>query len=183
MKPRTSVAVVLGLSAFLPIALGPGLTAQSAPADIGAATQPSGSSIEPAAITADDLAWMAGYWVRDAGGGRRVEELWLPPSGGVMLGLHRDVGADGRTWFEFLRIAADGRGLAYWASPGGAAPTPFHLVETGDRHAVFANPEHDFPQRIAYWLDAAGALHARIEGEDGGEARSSEWSWRRAAFP
>jgi hypothetical protein len=125
---------------------------------------------------------MAGYWVREAEGGRRVEELWLPPSGGVMLGLHRDVRADGRTWFEFVRIAADERGLAYWASPGGAPATPFHLVETGDRRAVFANPEHDFPQRILYWLDAEGALHARIEGEEGGESRSSEWSWRRAAF-
>ena len=139
---------------------------------------------EPAAATTiDALAWMAGYWVRDAEGGRRVEELWLPPAGGVMLGLHRDVRADGRVWFEFLRLAAEERGLVYWASLAGQPATPFHLVEAGERRAVFANPEHDFPQRILYWLDGGGELHARIEGEENGVARSSEWSWRRSAFP
>lgn len=150
---------------------------------VSVSEQPTASVSErpasPVAANVDDLAWMAGYWVRDAEGGRQVEELWLPPAGGVMLGLHRDVRADGSAWFEFLRIAAGEGGLAYWASPGGREPTPFHLVEFGERRAVFANPEHDFPQRILYWLEG-DALHARIEGVDTGEAHGPEWSWRRA---
>jgi hypothetical protein len=43
------------------------------------------------------------------------------------------------------------------------------------REGVFQNREHGFPQRILYWQDAQGALHARIEGPQGGKAVSEEW--------
>jgi hypothetical protein len=59
----------------------------------------------------------------------------------------------------------------------GRPPTPFKLVESGERRAVFANPQHDFPKRILYWLAKDGALHARIEGDAG---KSMEWRWERA---
>ena len=45
---------------------------------------------------------------------------------------------------------------------------------------VFENLQHDFPQRILYWLDAAGAMHARIEGPQAGKTVSEEWVWTRA---
>ena len=61
-----------------------------------------------------------------------------------------------------------------------APPTPFRLVESADKRAVFENKEHDFPQRILYWIDAAGALHARIEGPQDGRTVSEEWVWTRA---
>jgi hypothetical protein len=80
--------------------------------------------------------------------------------------------------FEFLRIAAEPEGIVYWASPKGRPATPFKLSEWGTRRAVFANPAHDFPQRILYWIDEAGALHARIEGD--GSAGAMEWTWVRA---
>ena len=47
------------------------------------------------------------------------------------------------------------------------------------RRAVFENRQHDFPQRILYWLDASGAMHARIEGPQGGKTVSEEWVWRK----
>ena len=52
-----------------------------------------------------ELAWMAGYWSSDDDG-ERMEECWLPPDGDMMLGVHRDVGASGKTGFEYLRIVA-----------------------------------------------------------------------------
>jgi hypothetical protein len=66
-------------------------------------------------------------------------------------------------------------------SPMGSPPTPFRLVEQGPSRVVFENLAHDFPQRILYWLDEAGALHARVEGTEKGIARHEEWRWRRAA--
>ena len=81
--------------------------------------------------------------------------------------------------FEFLRIETAGPSLVYVAQPGGRPPTRFPLAETGARRAVFANPQHDFPQRILYWLDDAGALHARIEGPQNGKTVSQEWTWTR----
>lgn len=124
-----------------------------------------------------DLSWLVGAWESRSEDGSSTE-IWSPPEGGIMLGLHRDVRTGGRTGFEYLRIAEDDEGIVYWASPRGRCPaTPFRLVETGPRRAVFANPDHDFPKRLVYWTDADGALHARAEGEDG---EGPEWRWERA---
>lgn len=131
---------------------------------------------EPSPALAD-LGWMAGEWRSEEAGVSR-EELWTGPGGGVMLGVHRDAKRGEPAAWEFLRIQEEPEGLVYHASPGGAAPTPFALVELGDRRAVFANPEHDFPKRIVYWIAADGTLNARA---DAGEGTSGpEWTWRRA---
>jgi Domain of unknown function (DUF6265) len=82
--------------------------------------------------------------------------------------------------FEFLRIQATPEGIIYFASPRSRPPVPFALVESGGRRAVFENKQHDFPQRIQYWLDAQGAMHARIEGPQGGKTVSEEWVWMKA---
>lgn len=126
----------------------------------------------------NDMAWMAGTWT-GVERGIETEEHWLEPKGGLMLGLHRDVFPGGRTAFEFLRIQADDDGIAYWASPGGREPTPFRLVESSERRVVFENAEHDWPQRIIYWLEEENVLGARAEGTEGGELRALEWRWQR----
>ena len=123
------------------------------------------------------LAWMSGTWSATVGGAE-VEEHWLAPRGGVMVGVNRTVG-ERRTSFEFLRIEATATGVAYLASPGGAPPTSFPLVETGAERAVFANPEHDFPQRILYWKEGADTLCARVEGDVGGRVEGEQWCWQR----
>lgn len=133
---------------------------------------------EPPAPGVAGLAWLQGAWAGEKDG-VAMEETWTDPRGGALLGLHRDVKGDRMLSWEFLRIAAAEGGIFYYASPRSAPPTAFKLVETGAQRAVFENKEHDFPQRILYWLDAAGALHARIEGPQGGKTVSEEWVWTR----
>ena len=123
------------------------------------------------------LGWLAGAW-KGTDRGTAMEEFWTEPKGGLMLGLHRDV-RDGRAVsFEFLRIEEGAGGLVYQASPRGAPATPFPLAEIGKERVVFANPDHDFPKRILYWLDKDGALHARVDAGEG--LRGQEWRWERA---
>lgn len=125
-----------------------------------------------------ELSWLAGNWtgVQD---GLEMEEVWLAPKGNTMLGVHRDI-KNGRTVsFEFFRVEAAADGITYWASPGGRPATPFHLIESSGKRVVFENAEHDFPQRIIYWL-ADDNLHAKIEGKLHGKAASEEWSWQRS---
>jgi hypothetical protein len=125
------------------------------------------------------LAWMTGHWTGVAGK-VEMEEFWLPPKGDSMLGLHRDV-ANGKTMmFEFLRIDATLEGITYWASPRGRAPaTPFRVKELRENYVAFENSQHDFPQRIIYWMEN-GALHAKVEGTMNGKAAAEEWSWTKA---
>jgi hypothetical protein len=131
-----------------------------------------------------DLAWLSGHWA-GTDGPLQMEEIWTSAEGGALVGLHKDVATRGGTprmvSFEFLRIEATADGIAYVAQPGGRPPTRFSLVETGPRRVVFANPAHDFPQRILYWIDDAGALHARIEGPKGDKTIGQEWTWTKRA--
>ena len=139
------------------------------------------ASLGAAAPAADvsRLGWLEGRWIGEKDG-VSIEELWTAPRGGALLGLHSDVKAGRLVSWEFFRIADSGEGLVYFASPRSAPPTPFKLVEIEERRAVFENRQHDFPQRILYWLDAQGALHARIEGPQGGRTVSEEWVFTRA---
>jgi hypothetical protein len=41
---------------------------------------------------------------------------------------------------------------------------------------VFANPAHDYPQRIRYWLEG-NALNAEISRIDG--SKTVRWTYRR----
>jgi hypothetical protein len=144
----------------------------------GAPTAPPGPA-GPEAIAA--LAWLQGSWSGETGG-LQMEEHWTAPSGGALLGMHRDVKNGRMVSFEFLRIDASAEAVTYWASPRSAPPTPFRLKELGPgRRVVFENPEHDFPQRILYWPTDDGALHARVEGPAGAAEKAMEWTWTRSA--
>lgn len=131
-----------------------------------------------AAPEAPVLDWLEGRWSGEKDG-VTTSELWTAPAAGALLGLHSDVRGGHLVAWEFLRIGTTAEGTFYYASPRSAPPTAFRLVEQGDRRVVFENPEHDFPRRILYWLDAAGALHARIEGPQGERTVSQEWLWTR----
>ena len=130
----------------------------------------------PARLSA--LSWMTGHWAGESGE-VRSEEWWTPAAGGVMLGLHRDVGTEGDAFFEFLRVVESESNLVYLAQPMGRPPTEFRMVRLDESEVVFENRAHDFPQRIIYSLDTEGRLVARVEGDVGGETRSSQWRWSR----
>jgi len=131
----------------------------------------------------DDVAWIAGSWVMDEDG-TRMEERWMDPVGGAMVGLSRTTRGDRMTGFEYLRIVADDEGVGYVAQPEGRPPTRFALVSWEEGEAVFENREHDFPQVIRYVKKAGGGLSAVIEGPDAEGAWSRvEMSFRDASAP
>ena len=79
---------------------------------------------QPAGI--DTLAWMAGCWRQDAGG-RVVDESWMVPAGGLMLGTGRTV-AQGRVVdFEFMQIREDAGRLVFTARPSGQPEASFRM--------------------------------------------------------
>jgi hypothetical protein len=128
----------------------------------------------------DQMGWLAGHWTGTADGVTN-EEHWTSPSGGALIGMHKDVKAGKLAMFEFLRIVTRPDGIYYMASPGGREPTPFMLVEQSAQRVVFENPANGFPQRILYWSDEPNVLMARIEGKVGGKVKSTEWRWTRVA--
>ena len=133
--------------------------------------------LQTAPAPALDLSWMSGYWL-SCEDGREASETWSDPRGGLMVG-HAVSLENGRSSFEVSHIGPTSQGYAYVAQPGGMPPTVFVVSETGPNRVVFANPDNDFPTRIAY--ERVGeTLTARIEGENGGQARSMEWTFEAA---
>lgn len=121
-------------------------------------------------------AWMAGCW-EQVTGATWIEECWMRPKGGVMLGAGRSgTGETLREWEATQIVAgADGK-LAYWASPDGGARVAFPMISQGPKEIVFANPAHDYPQRIRYWMEG-DTLNAEISMIGGLRAKS--WRYRR----
>jgi len=126
-----------------------------------------------------NLSWMTGCW-RGEDRGVQMEECWSKPEGGALLGTHRDIVNGKMVSWEFMRIDGSQQDIVYYASPKSRTPTPFTLLTTSTNKVIFENKEHNFPQRIIYWLDAEGKLNARIEGKKGEKEVSMQWTWKRS---
>ena len=124
------------------------------------------------------LGWLAGHWCGTQDGSR-IEELWLE-RGGQLLNLSTTTRDGALVSFEYARIEGRAGGVVFVAQPGGEPPVEFALVEADERRLVFANPAHDFPQRVSYWRDDAG-LHAEIAGP--GEDGEQRFAFDYAACP
>ena len=125
-----------------------------------------------------DLFWLSGCWESDRGE-RLLEEQWLRPRGGMMLGMSRTVAGDTVVGFEYMHIREDGEHLVFTARPSGQQEASFRSIFVTPSKVVFENPTHDFPQRIIYELGEDGSLLGRIEGMRAGEMRGIDFPMRR----
>lgn len=138
------------------------------------------ATAQTAKPTLNDLSWLAGCWEANLRG-REVNEQWMKPAGGIMLGMARTVAQGKAAEFEFTQIREDKDGaIFYVAKPSGQAEASFKLVKLQNKEAVFENPQHDFPQRIIYRLEAGGSLFARVEATVKGQLRGIDYPYKRA---
>lgn len=127
------------------------------------------------------LVWLAGCWLGSTAG-RLVEEQWMAPRGGTLLGTSRTVVDERTTEYEFLQIRQQDDGVFFVARPSGQAEASFRLVTAAAglaSEAVFEDPTHDFPQRVIYRLQPDGSLLARIEGTKDGAPLAADFPMRR----
>ena len=117
--------------------------------------------------------WMSGCWLEQKGP-NWTEECWTGPRGNHMMGSGRDGRGDQVKSWETMQIerGADG-GLVFYGSVKGGPRVAFAMISSGPRDIVFANPRHDYPQRIHYWREGM-ALRAEISLTDG----SQKFGWR-----
>jgi hypothetical protein len=134
----------------------------------------------PAATALNQLGWLAGQW-RMEKAGRVVDEQWMAPAAGVMLGMSRTIARGKVVGHEFIQIReGPGGALYYIAMPSGQKEAAFQIVSLSATEAVFENPQHDFPQKISYTLQSDGSLLATIEGPGkDGQTRRIEFPYKR----
>lgn len=128
-------------------------------------------ALDPPAALPD---WMAGAWeMRE--GDSWSDEYWTAPRAGLMIGAARVGKGDVLQMWESTRIErkADGS-ISFFAQPRGVPASEFPLVAHAAGMVEFANPAHDYPQRIRYWREGR-LLKARISLMDG--SKPMEWSY------
>jgi len=130
----------------------------------------------------DRAAWLAGCWRRQTAN-RVVDEQWMAPAGGVMLGMGRTVIDGALREFEYVRITDVNGALVYHAEPSGQKPADFKAKSITDEELVFEDLAHDFPQRVRYRRVAADSMVARIEGTMNGKERSVDFPYTRVRCP
>jgi catechol 2,3-dioxygenase-like lactoylglutathione lyase family enzyme len=114
-----------------------------------------------------NVRWLEGCWQLVRGTTTTVER-WLAPVNGEMSGESWTIANGAERPGETLRLFARGDTLVYQASPAGQATTQFRTTSSAGDEIVFANPAHDFPQRIVYRRVGADSVIARIEGDRAG---------------
>jgi hypothetical protein len=95
-----------------------------------------------------------------------------------MLGMSRTVRGDTLVEWEFIRLYERGEQLVYAAQPARQAPAEFTSTSIERDAMTFANPAHDFPQRIIYRLNG-DSLFARVEGQMNGRERGVDFRYAR----
>ena len=121
------------------------------------------------------LAWGLGDWEAEDG---ESTEHWVAAAGAIY-----GVSLQGASAFEVM-VVDDGeeRGkpdgvLRLIAMPGGQRSVEFRQRTIGEKSALFANDDHDFPKTIRYFLEGE-ALRATLGGDEG---RQEQLRFRRGA--
>ena len=136
------------------------------------------ASASPAPAGIEQIRWLSGCW-ESVDPAKGVEEQWMAPRGGTMLGAGRTVRGDRLVEYELVLIKEQDGRLAYEAHPSGQPSATFPSKEIGATKVVFENLEHDFPQRVGYEL-AGETLTAWIEGTSNGKTKRIDFPYRRA---
>lgn len=140
--------------------------------------QPVGAS-ESVHPNLQPLTWMLGSWQRvGLPEGTSGYERWHM-DGGAFVGVGTKLKDQRVVFEEKLRLETDNGDVFYVADVAeNAKPVRFRLVTQTEHSAIFENPEHDFPKRIAYRLDGD-----RLEVVTSGDGREIVFRFKRSSDP
>lgn len=136
----------------------------------------------PEPVRIESVAWLAGCW-ESVSNERTVEEQWMAPRGGTMIGVGRTIRGGELAEYELVVLREQDGRLAYEAHPSGQPAATFLSRSVTASSIVFENLQHDFPQRVGYRRDGPDALRAWIEGVRQGRLRRVEFPYRRTPCP
>jgi hypothetical protein len=110
------------------------------------------------------LSWLTGTWNRtNVKAGRTAHERWIKEDH-LMQGWGVSMNGSDTTFVEKLKIIEQNKTLYYIADvPENKSSVYFKITEISLSGFVCANPEHDFPKKIAYQLEGT-KLKATISG-------------------
>ena len=98
-----------------------------------------------------ELGWLVGCWVAPD---NSAQEVWVAENNRSLAGFGVAIDDSRVVFYEVLSIRpSDDGSWIYSAHPSGQNPTSFAASKISKNSAVFANPDHDYPQEIRYTRD------------------------------
>jgi len=152
--------------------------APAAPVAAGSPAMPSADV--PAKGSVDKLGWLAGCWransLRD---GSTINEIWLLPSAGTLMGLGQTYLESRTLGWEAMRIFDVGDSLKLWLRPGARPEMTMDLVEATPTAAGFAISEGDTTTKLRYERTNDTTLMATFRLIKGEDRRGADFSFNR----
>ena len=173
------------------------LLALVAPAVLAALVVLVVASAAPAALAADppvsptlsvaQLDWLTGTWSGEKDGDR-IEETWLPPAAGAMIGAFRWLRGESVVVYELLALEPAGDSVVLLlrhykpglvAREGEVEALEFRLVEARDGFVLFDLGDPARPTRVGYRRGDGDTLVAVLERTREGRTTVEEFVYRR----
>ncbi len=134
-----------------------------------------------ARVQENQFSWLTGSWALETRNGKMVES-WNTESDSLLTGRSVIIRSDGTSALqETLRLERR-KGEWYYISKvegqNDNRPVSFHVTFIGREEFICENPEHDFPQRIAY-RRIDNRMYASIEGRRDGKLRKRNFDFTK----
>jgi CubicO group peptidase (beta-lactamase class C family) len=132
-------------------------------------------------VTVNDLSWLMGTWKHETATSTTFES-WRKASDKTLEGESWRVNkaTQQKVFGESILLAEMGDGVFYLPKTSdNPLPVAFKLNTSNAKEIVFENPQHDFPQKISYKLNADGTVTALVEGVEKEQARKLEFKYAK----
>jgi hypothetical protein len=132
-------------------------------------------------LTLTNVEWLLGTWKLETEK-TTTFETWTKVSESTFEGVSHTISNVERdtVFTEFLRIVKMGDDIFYIPKvPGNKYPIPFKLIKFKKNVVSFENADHDFPQKIVYYLKSKDNIVITISGKENGEEKSIKFEFER----
>lgn len=138
----------------------------------------------PSKGSVSQAAWLTGCWTASsARDGATINETWLAPRGGTMMGTGITyVGERTVTW-EAMRMYNDGESVKLWLRPAGRADVTMTLDTIGDKFFAFSVKEGEVTTRLRYEQKSESEITATLRFEQGESRRGADFGFTRTECP
>ncbi len=125
--------------------------------------------------------WLIGTWENKTQQGN-IYETWNKLGDDELSGKSYSVKDKDTIVFENIRLVQENKKLFYIPTvknQNDGLPVRFAAKTISENQLVFENPEHDFPQMIAYTKITSDSLIAEISGTRNGQKRKHTFPMKR----
>lgn len=125
--------------------------------------------------------WLIGTWENKTQKGS-IYETWTKAGNNEFSGKSYSVKDKDTIVFENIRLLQEKNGLYYIPTvknQNDGLPVRFVAKTISKNQLVFENPQHDFPQIIAYTKITSDSLIAEISGRKNGQKRKQTFPMKR----